>query len=107
MNYPQNGYLHAVTIHFNGCRSSGARGPVFRGMKTARVQELGRRIQTARKAAGLTQEQLAETADVNVKTIRGVEQGRSEPELATMRRIAQALGTSVDDLAGADDARSV
>jgi len=49
---------------------------------------------------GLTQEQLAERASVNVKTIQGVEQGRSEPELRTMRKIAKAMGTPLDTLTG-------
>jgi transcriptional regulator with XRE-family HTH domain len=64
------------------------------------TRELGRRIAEQRHSMGLTQEQLAERASVNVKTIQGVEQGRSEPELRTMRKIAKAMGTPLDVLTG-------
>lgn len=66
----------------------------------AYVRELGRRIAERRRARGLTQEGLAERIRVNVKTIQAVEQGRSEPELRTMRRIAAELGVSLDALLG-------
>ena len=48
----------------------------------------------------MTQEQLAERAGINVKTIQGVEQGRTEPELRTMRKLARTLGTTMDALEG-------
>jgi transcriptional regulator with XRE-family HTH domain len=64
------------------------------------TRELGRRIAEQRRSMGLTQEQLAERASVNVKTIQGAEQGRSEPELRTMRKIAKVLGTPLDTLMG-------
>ena len=62
------------------------------------ARELGRKLAVQRRAAGLTQEQLAERARLNVKTIQGIEQGRTEPELATMTAIAKALGASLDSL---------
>ena len=62
------------------------------------ARDLGRRIAAQRRAVGLTQEQLAERAGVNVKTVQGVEQGRTEPELRTVTRLAKALGTSIENL---------
>ena len=61
-------------------------------------RDLRRKLAAQRRAAGLTQEQLAERARLNVKAIQGIEQGRTEPELATMTAIAKALGTSLDSL---------
>ncbi len=60
-------------------------------------RDLGRRIAAQRRGVGLTQEQLAERAGVNVKTVQGVEQGRTEPELRTVTRLAKALGTSIEN----------
>jgi len=62
------------------------------------ARELGRRIAAQRRAAGLTQEELAERAGVNVKTVQGAEQGRTEPELRTLTLMAKAFGTSLDNL---------
>jgi transcriptional regulator with XRE-family HTH domain/tetratricopeptide (TPR) repeat protein len=54
--------------------------------------ELARRF---RRRAGLTQEALAERSGVSVRTIRGLETGkRANPQLATVRLLAQALGLS-------------
>jgi transcriptional regulator with XRE-family HTH domain len=64
----------------------------------AQARESGKRIAERRRALHLTQETLAERAGVNVKTVQGVEQGRTEPELRTMRRIARALDSTVDEL---------
>ena len=55
------------------------------------VYKLGVRIRTLRKAAGLTQEQLAEMADVSVNFMGYVERGQRAPSIKTLEQIAQAL----------------
>lgn len=60
-----------------------------------------------RRAVGLTQEQLAERAGVNVKTVQGAEQGRTQPGLRTLGRIAKALETSLESLVPRGRAGSV
>ena len=67
---------------------------------SADARELGARIAARRRTLRLTQEELAEHANVNLKSVQGVEQGRTEPELRTMRRIARVLDTTIDALAG-------
>ncbi len=67
---------------------------------SAEARGLGTRIAARRRAMRLTQEELAERASVNLKSVQGVEQGRTEPELRTMRRIARVLETTIDALAG-------
>ncbi|MEO7034456.1 MAG: helix-turn-helix transcriptional regulator [Polyangiaceae bacterium] len=62
------------------------------------ARELGRRIAAQRRAAGLTQEELAERAGVNVKTVQGAEQGRTAPDLRTLSLMAKALNSSLDNL---------
>jgi transcriptional regulator with XRE-family HTH domain len=57
---------------------------------------IGRQIAVLRHANGLTQEQLAERADVSVDVIRRLEQGqRRTARIATLHAIASALDTKV------------
>lgn len=59
---------------------------------------LGARVRALRTAAGLTQEQLAERADMHWTFISGVERGLKDPRLNTIGRIADALGVTADAL---------
>lgn len=59
------------------------------------------RLKSARQTAGLSQPQLAERAGVPLTSLRQLEQGRrGGPTLATARKLALALGVSLDELAG-------
>lgn len=49
----------------------------------------------ARQRCGLTQEQLARKADLDVKTIRKAEKNQSQFDLRTIIRMAEALGCAV------------
>src|SRR5687768_13463683 len=57
-----------------------------------------------RRRAGLTQEALAECSGVSVRTIRSIELGkRRNPQLASLRQLAEALGLpagELNDMAG-------
>lgn len=59
---------------------------------------LGRRIRDRRVAAGLTLEQLAAFMDRAPSQVSAIENGKREPRLSMLRTIAQALGTTVDEL---------
>lgn len=61
---------------------------------------LGGRIRELRELAGLTQEQLAERAEVEGgdSAVCFYETGRREPRLATLRRIADVLNVTLDEL---------
>lgn len=57
----------------------------------------GRRVRELRKKAGLTQEALAERADLHRVTIADIERGKTrEPEAATVQALANAMDASVD-----------
>lgn len=56
-------------------------------------------ITRARMAAGLTQAQLAEKIGVLPQQIGSWERGERNPKLDALRRIAAALGCTIDDLA--------
>lgn len=58
----------------------------------------GERIKAARKAAGLTQEQLASKCGLATITIRQYESGKRQPRLAQIKDLATATGTTVQKL---------
>lgn len=53
-----------------------------------------------RKAAGLTQRELAERAGVRPATVSDIEAGKIDPRVSTMAALAKALGVGVGDLVG-------
>ena len=58
---------------------------------------MGEKLREARKAAGLTQAQLAERVGCYQKDIARWEAGL-EPKALTLKNLAQALDCSMDDL---------
>lgn len=66
--------------------------------------QVGQTIARLRKAAGLTQRQLAERAGItNQAHISKIETGYHEPQPETLRKIAAALGIDVRDLGWQDE----
>lgn len=59
---------------------------------------LGEAIRKRRLALGLTQEQLAEKADLHWTYISGIERGRRNVSIVNLYHIAVALGVRVRDL---------
>lgn len=58
------------------------------------------RILRLRKSQGLTQEELAERASINLRTLQRIEQGKTEPRGQTLRLLATALHQTPDGLVG-------
>jgi transcriptional regulator with XRE-family HTH domain len=64
-------------------------------------ESIGENLARLRKIRDLSQERLAEAADVGVDTAARLEQAkRSNVRPVTLRKLAGALGVSVDDLIG-------
>ena len=62
---------------------------------------IGERLRQLRELANLSQNQLAQKAKVSQSVISGIESGRrTSLNLTTAKRLAQALGVSLDLLAG-------
>jgi len=59
---------------------------------------LGERIRTARKAKSVTQERLAELADLNLSYLSEIERGLANVSLCVVNQIANALGVGVAEL---------
>jgi FMN phosphatase YigB (HAD superfamily)/DNA-binding XRE family transcriptional regulator len=63
---------------------------------------LGKRLQAARQAAGVTQQGLCQKAGLSYSTLAKIERGAIKtPSIFTIQAIAEALGTSLDELMGA------
>lgn len=64
-------------------------------------KKLGKRIQAARQAAGLTQQLLCQKAGLSYSTLAKIERGAIRtPSIFTIQSIASVLGTTLDDLVG-------
>jgi putative transcriptional regulator len=56
------------------------------------VEDLGKRIRSARKTAHLTQQDLADLAGVSERTVRAIETGTGNPALAAVAAVVNVLG---------------
>ena len=62
---------------------------------------LGKLLQSARKKAGLTQQELCQKAELSYSTLAKIERGAiKSPSIFTVQSIAHALGTSINELMG-------
>jgi transcriptional regulator with XRE-family HTH domain len=71
---------------------------------TEAVVAIKDRLKRLRTAAGLTQQALAFKAGLSMSAVIHIEKGRiPDPRISTLRRLAGALGVTVDELAGPED----
>lgn len=68
--------------------------------------QLGRRIAERRKAAGITQVDLAQRLGIAQQTMAHYEGGVSRIAVALLPPLAKAIGTTVEELIGEDASRS-
>lgn len=59
---------------------------------------VGSNVRALRQAKGMTQEQLAFEADLDLTYVGGIERGKRNPSLLAMVRLATALGCPLADL---------
>lgn len=60
--------------------------------------ELGGNVRRIRTSLGMTQERLAELADINARSVRRIEAGEINLLITTVARIRRALNCRWDDL---------
>ena len=61
-------------------------------------RQMAQKIKELRNRKGFSQEQLAETAKINLRTVQRIEGGETEPRGDTLKRIAHALNVAPDEL---------
>lgn len=62
------------------------------------MEKLGEKIKNVRKKKGLSQEELAELAKVNLRTIQRIENSESEPRGKTLHLVCEALNLNAEDI---------
>jgi transcriptional regulator with XRE-family HTH domain len=62
------------------------------------VAHIGKRLKDLRFRAGLTQQELADRAGTTQTTVARIERDMVEPEVTTIRKLAEALGATPGDL---------
>ncbi len=64
----------------------------------ARVDTLGSRLKAVRTLAGMSLRELARQADVSPSFVSQIENGKSQPSVATLYSFARLLNVSIDEL---------
>ena len=72
--------------------------PTIEAIATRGRRTLGERIRRLRESAGLTQQTLANAANIGRVTLIRIEKGEQTPRFKTLQAIAQALGIPVPEL---------
>jgi transcriptional regulator with XRE-family HTH domain len=61
-------------------------------------EKLGKNLKKIRIAKGISQGQIGRTLEVDKSFISNIENGKTNPTLSTIAKIAKAVGVSVDKL---------
>lgn len=72
--------------------------PLKNKLMDIKQPELGKKISEMRKAKGLTQEELVELCNLNVRTIQRIEAGEVTPRSYTIKALFEALGIEWNQL---------
>ena len=64
------------------------------------LSRFGRNLARVRSARGMTQEELAERADIHARYLQKLEAGTGHPSLVVFGRLKRALGCEWNDLLG-------
>jgi transcriptional regulator with XRE-family HTH domain len=75
-------------------------GPPLRDAPEFSALSLGPRVKALRKLKGLTVDDLANAVGVNKAHVSRIERGLKMPSIATMARLASALGVTISHLVG-------
>ena len=70
------------------------------------MNNFGERLKSLRKAAGITQQELADNLGVHLQTVSKWERGISEPDFSLLGEISSVLGVSLEKLLGAEEGES-
>ncbi len=65
--------------------------------------DIGKNIKKIREAKGLSQKQVIGAINMGAAQYSRIENGKTEPALASLERIAKALAVNIQDLFGSED----
>lgn len=66
------------------------------------LMKIGKRIKELRIAKGISQQELAAEIEYEKSNMSRLESGRINPKIATLYKVAKALGISLSDIVGVD-----
>lgn len=61
-------------------------------------ERVGLNLQALRRARGLSQEELSHRSQLHQTYLSGIERGKRNPTVTVLQRLAEALGTEIEDL---------
>jgi len=61
-------------------------------------EKLGKNLKRIRTAKGISQGEISRTLEVDKSFVSNIENGKTNPTLATIAKIAKAIGVSVGEL---------
>ena len=64
------------------------------------MQKIGRKIASLRKAADMTQPELADRLGISFQAVSNWERGMSMPDISNLPELAEIFGVSIDELLG-------
>jgi transcriptional regulator with XRE-family HTH domain len=64
----------------------------------AQLEQFGANLRRERNAKGITQQELAELADLNIRTVQKIEAGQTNILITTAIRLQEAVGCRWDRL---------
>ena len=64
------------------------------------MQKIGRKIASLRKAADMTQPELADRLAISFQAVSNWERGMSMPDISNLPELAEIFGVSIDELLG-------
>ncbi|TZE81977.1 helix-turn-helix domain-containing protein [Calorimonas adulescens] len=124
MTQEELGKIIGVTTSMIGMYETGARNPSYTvlkkiaeyfnvttdyllGHEEIKDVEIGANIKKYRKQAGLTQQELADKANISRSYLADVENGRYNPSLETLNSIAKVLNIKVSDILNGDTDKEI
>jgi y4mF family transcriptional regulator len=67
-----------------------------KSQQTVNSKEIGKTIKARRQALGVTQQTLADLADVGINILVAIERGQGNPKLETLLTVLDTLGLQLD-----------
>jgi DNA-binding XRE family transcriptional regulator len=70
--------------------------PFFPAMNATILKTFGSNVRRERNAKNITQQMVADRAELDIRSVQRIEKGEFEPRMFTLLRVCHALGCSVE-----------